>query len=47
MVYADNQKLIGIYRRSLVVGAKVRFDLEQGQVGCQTTNIVVLNVGFD
>ncbi|WP_209435024.1 cold-shock protein [Pedobacter ginsenosidimutans] len=47
MVYADNQKLIGIYRRSLVVGTKVRFDLEQGQVGCQATNIVVLNMGFD
>ncbi|MBT2591217.1 cold shock domain-containing protein [Pedobacter sp. ISL-68] len=47
MVYADNQKLIGIYRHSLVVGTKVRFNLEHGQVGCQATNIVVLNIGFD
>jgi cold shock protein len=47
MVYADNQKLVGIYRPALLIGTKVRFSVEQGQVGCQATNIVVLNMGSD
>jgi CspA family cold shock protein len=44
MVYADNQKLVGIYRPALLVGTKVRFNLEHGQLGCQATNIIVLDI---
>jgi CspA family cold shock protein len=43
MVYADNQQLKGIYKPALLVGTKVRFNLEKGHIGCQATNIVVLS----
>lgn len=47
MIYADNQKLVGIYRPDLRVGTKVRFNLEHRQLGCQATNIVVLDIKSD
>jgi len=47
MIYADNQKLVGTYRPALLVGTKVRFNLEHGQVGCQATNITVLDIKSD
>ncbi|MGQ7855823.1 cold-shock protein [Pedobacter sp. WC2501] len=47
MVYADNQKLVGNYRPALLVGTKVRFDLEHGRVGCQAINIIVLDTESD
>jgi len=47
MVYADNQQLKGIFKSSLLVGAKVRFDLKRGNIGCQATNIVVLQEGIN
>ncbi|KQM72899.1 hypothetical protein ASE74_21610 [Pedobacter sp. Leaf216] len=43
MVYADNQQLKGIFKPLLLVGTKVRFNLKRGNIGCQATNIVVLN----
>jgi CspA family cold shock protein len=43
MVYADNQQLKGVFKPSLVVGTKVRFNLKRGHIGCQATDIVVLS----
>ncbi|MGM9476132.1 cold shock domain-containing protein [Pedobacter sp. GSP4] len=43
MIYADNQQLKGLFKPSLVVGTKVRFHLVKGHIGCQATDIVVVN----
>lgn len=42
MIFADNQQLKGLFRPSLIVGTKVRFNLEKGLLGCRATDIIVL-----
>ncbi|WP_316848583.1 cold shock domain-containing protein [Pedobacter psychrodurus] len=43
MIYADNQQLKGIFKPSLLVGTKVRFNVERGHIGCRAIDIVVLS----
>ncbi|QIL42248.1 cold shock domain-containing protein [Pedobacter sp. HDW13] len=42
MIYADNQQLKGLFRPLLIVGTKVKFNLEKGNSGCRATDIVVI-----
>ncbi|MNK56572.1 Cold shock-like protein CspD [compost metagenome] len=47
MIYADNQQLKGLFKPLLIVGTKVKFNLEKGNVDCRATDIVVIKQEFN